>query len=177
MGIIENYARKTLQREYSFMKRNPVLPDFEKIRKVAVIWQPEQKEAFEYLQNFFKKSQIIFRHLCFINEKLKENPDANTISKRDLSWLGFPKNRYSGILGEDDFDILFNISPEQNITLDYLTAMTHSRFKTGYSPEENSFFDLNIKIDNAKGPLYLVKQQIFYIARLNKKIIADEPAF
>jgi hypothetical protein len=171
MEWIKKYARKKLQKEFSYLKREPLLPDLERIRKVAVVWQPAQKEAFDYLQGFFKKSSVIFRHICFINEKIKEN-DATVLTKRDLNWLGFPKNRFAGILGEDDFDVLFNISTEQNITLDFITAMTHARFKTGYSPSDVSFFDLNIKIEPHQDAMFLVKQQIFYIARLNKKQIS-----
>ena len=169
MGIIENYARKKLQQLYSYIKRQPVLPDLDKIRKVAVIWEPAQKEAFDFLMEYFKKRQIIIRHICFINEKIKDNTDSNVLAKSDLNWLGFPKNNLAGILGEDNFDLLFNITTVQNITLDYLTAMTHARFKTGYSPSKISYFDLNIKIEADQDSLFLVKQQIFYISQLNKK--------
>lgn len=168
MGILENYARKKLQQQYLYIKRQPVLPDFDKIRKVGVIWQPAQKVAFEYLQDFFSKKKVIFRHLCFINEKVKGEYDSNTLTKNDLDWLGFPKKNSAGILCEQDFDLIFNISTDQNITLDYLSAMTSARFKTGFSLSQSEFFDLNIKIEPNQDSLFLVKQQIFYIGQLNK---------
>jgi hypothetical protein len=53
----------------------------------------------------------------------------------------------------------------QNIN--YITALSRAKFKTGWSPDEKNFFDLNIKINEKQDALYLAKQQIFYLSQLN----------
>jgi hypothetical protein len=62
-----------------------------------------------------------------------------------------------------------NIALEDNLVLDYLTALSQAKFKVGSSQKTNNYFDLNINIDENREPMYLAKQQIFYLAQLNKK--------
>ena len=67
-----------------------------------------------------------------------------------------------------NFDVLLNVALEQNITLNYITLNTLAKFKIGWSPNENNYFDLNINITQNQDALYLAKQQIFYLGQLNK---------
>ena len=150
------------------MKRSPELPNLETVKKVGVIWQLSQNKAFHYLQDYFSKKQVIFRSLCVFEENLKLVPDANSIISKDLNWLSFPKPGKIDSFIELEFDLLLNVALEQNITLDYITIVTQAKFKTGWSADENNFFDLNINISQNQDALYLAKQQIFYLRQLNK---------
>jgi hypothetical protein len=67
------------------------------------------------------------------------------------------------------FEVLFNIALENNLVLDYITALSQARFKVGSSPDASNYFDLNINIGENPDSMYLAKQQIFYLAQLNKK--------
>jgi hypothetical protein len=67
------------------------------------------------------------------------------------------------------FELLFNIAFEDNIVLDYITALSQAKFKIGSSQKTNNYFDMNINIDENQESTYRAKQQIFYLAQLNKK--------
>ena len=169
MGIRETYARKKLKKTESSIKRNPVIPDLNSIKKVGVIWQPEHNEAFHYLQDYFAKKQVIFRSLCFYSEDTIDNSDANSIVPKDLNWWGFPKPGKIDNFIEMKFDLLLNICLETTFALDYITLITEAKFKTGSTKSEKNYFDLNINIGENKDALYLAKQQIFYLGQLNQK--------
>jgi hypothetical protein len=146
----------------------------ETIKKVGVLWQPEQKDAYHYLHDYFNKKQVIFRSLCLLDKQIEMMVDANTLSPKDINWLKFPKPGVIDEFTKMQFDVMLNIALEQNITLDYITLQTKAKFKIGWSPSEKNYFDLNINISQNKNALYLAEQQIFYLGQLNKKKI-NEP--
>ena len=168
MRILEKYAKRKLLRKAKLLKRIPELPNFKTFKKVGVIWQPDQKNAFLFLQDYISKKKIIFRSLCVFEENSEIVVDANSLTPKDLNWMRFPKPGKINGFTEMDFDLLLNLALVQNITLDYITLITRAKFKTGWSPDENNFFDLNINISQNRDSLYLAKQQIFYLRQLNK---------
>jgi hypothetical protein len=169
MGIKEKFARKRLSGTAAAIKRTPEIPNLETVKKVGVIWQPEQKEAFHFLQNYFNKRQVVFRHLCIYSENIELAAELNAIIPKDLDWLGFPKPGKVDNFVTMNFDILLNIATKQNVTLDYLTLVTQAKFKVGGQTKMKNFFDLNINIGQNQDALYLAEQQIFYLGQLNNK--------
>jgi len=168
MGLKERYARKKLHKLAGNIKRTPVFPHLDSAKLIGVIWHPSQKEAFHYLKNYFNREQVIFRGFCVFEDDINPLPDTNTLTIKDLNWLGFPKQETIDGFTSINFDILLNISLNQNLTLDYLTLISKAKFKVGSSPSETNYFDLNINIGKKDDVMYLVKQQIFYLAQLNK---------
>ncbi|MCD6354640.1 MAG: hypothetical protein J7L95_03735 [Prolixibacteraceae bacterium] len=169
MGIKEKYAYRKLQKMTAAISRVPKIPDLENIRKVGVVWQPTQKDAFRYLKHYFNRKQVIFRGFCVFEESVEPQLAANSITTKELNWWGFPKPGKTNDFTSFDFDLLINVALKQNFILDYLTALSVAKFKVGWSPSENNFFDLNINIGQNQDALYLAKQQIFYLGQLNKK--------
>ena len=168
MKLIEKYAYRKLLMEAETVKRRIILPNPENIRKVFVLWQPSEDQAYKYLYNYFQRSQIIFRNLCVYNQHAVLPTGTNVITPKDINWLGFPKLTLIEDYINTEFDVLLNIALEQNITLLYLTAMSRAHFKIGWSPSGYNFFDLNIQINAGKDAEYLAQQQIFYLEQLNK---------
>jgi len=169
MGIKERIAIKWLSKIAVTTQRVPEIPNLDLVKKVGVLWQPEQKEAFHYIQNFFNKRQVVFRHLCVHSENIEFVVEPNVLIPKNLNWLGFPKHGTVDNFTEMHFDILLNIAMEQNVTLDYLTLVTNAKFKVGGQANLKNYFDLNINIGQNQNALYLAEQQIFYLGHLNNK--------
>lgn len=169
MGLKDKYAYRKLHKKASNIKRIVKLPHPDEIRKIGILWTPLQKEAYLFLADYFSHKQTIFRTLCVDINSPDASQVSNVITSKDLNWLGFPKAGISDEFINMDFDLLMNIALKQNKVLDYITALSRAKFKTGWSPYEKNFFDLNIKIDDKQDALYLAKQQIFYLSQLNIK--------
>jgi hypothetical protein len=167
MGIKAKIAQRKFQKLAKQHIHYPVLPDLITARKVGVLWQPAHKKAYQYMQEYFKRQQAIFRGFCVFEETANPLPDTNTITTHDLTWLGFPKPEKVEDFLNLEFDVLFNVALEQNFVLDYMTLFSKAKFKVGTSESESNFFDLNIKIGEKNDSIYLAKQQIFYLAQLN----------
>ena len=167
--IKEIFARKKFERLISTIDRKPVFPNINTVKTIGVIWQPTQKEAFQYLKSYFNREQVIFRGFCVFEAITNPHQDANTLTVKDLDFWGLPKKEKVEEFTNIKFEVLFNIAFENNLVLDYITALSQARFKVGSSPDENNYFDLNINIDENRDAMYLAKQQIFYLSQLNKK--------
>ena len=169
MGIKENFVRRKLAKLTQNAPRNPVLPNVTTAKIIGVIWQPSQKEAYNYLRNYFNREHVIFRGFCVFEETLNPHPDTSSLTVKDLNFWGLPKPDMIGDFVDMKFDVLLNIALEQNLVLDYITLLSKARFKVGWSPEENNYFDLNINIGENDDAMFLAKQQIFYLAQLKNK--------
>ena len=169
MGIKENFVRRKLAKLTRNAPRNPVLPNVTTAKIIGVIWQPSQKEAYNYLRNYFNREHVIFRGFCVFEETLNPHPDTSSLTVKDLNFWGLPKPDMIGDFVDMKFDVLLNIALEQNLVLDYITLLSKARFKVGWSPEENNYFDLNINIGENDDAMFLAKQQIFYLAQLKNK--------
>ncbi len=168
MGIIEKYAYHTIYKKARAVKRNIELPKPDRINKVAVLWQPGQEKAFQYLHDYFAHQQAIFRNLCVFTQKVAAPVGSNVLTPGELNWLGLPKPGPVDDFIDMEFDLLLNIALNQTRVLDYITALSRAKFKIGWSPLDQNFFDLNINIGARKEAMFLAEQQIFYLAQLNK---------
>ncbi len=169
MNIKEKYRNWKLKQELAKISRTPFVRNIEELKKIGVIWQPHQKEAMNYLRNYFNKNHVVFRTYCVFDELSNPSAANNTLTTNDLNWWGIPKPEKTQDFMQAHFDVLLNIAMKQDFVLDYITALTHADFKIGWSPNEQNYFDLNINIGENQDVMFLVEQQIFYLAQLNKK--------
>jgi len=169
MRCKEKIARYKLAKMVAGIKRQPIFPIIEKAKNVGVIWQPSQKEAFQYLKNYFNKDQVIFRSFCAFETTTSPPEDSNTLTVKDLNFWGIPKHDKIDDFCSVHFDILFSIAVDYNFAIEYIIAKSQARFKVGSDENTISHFDLNIKIDQNTDAMYLAKQQIFYLAQLYTK--------
>jgi hypothetical protein len=169
MGIKENFVRRKLAKLTQNVSRKPVLPDVTTAKVIGVIYHPSQKEAFNYLKNYFNREHVIFRGFCVFEENSNPHPDSSSLTIKDLNFWGLPKMEMISDFVDFKYDILLNLALKQNLVLDYITLLSKARFKVGCSPDEDNYFDLNINIGEKQDTMFLVKQQIFYLAQLNKK--------
>lgn len=170
MKLKQILAQRKLRKLVKKQKRNPVLPNLNSAKLIGVIWQPTQREEFQYLKKYFNKEQVIFRGFCVFEEGVNPQANSNTLTTADLDWFGFPRLEAINDFTSVNFDILLNIALSQNLVLDTITLLSKAKFKVGSSPDEKNYFDLNINIGENGDAMYLAEQQIFYLAQLNKKI-------
>ena len=172
MGWKEKYAYRKLHKKAAQQNRQPVLPHPDRLQKVVVIWQPSQVNALQYLKEKFNQPHHQISSFCVFEENNKPETENYFLTSDDLNWWGLPKHEKTDDFFSQRFDLLLNVALQQNLVLDYLTALTHARFKIGWSPNKHNYFDLNINIGEKQDALFLAQQQIFYLRQLNKKTTA-----
>ncbi|MCG6186370.1 DUF6913 domain-containing protein [Maribellus maritimus] len=169
MGIREKYANRKLLKTELIINHSPQVPDLDSVKKVGIIWEPEGKNAYQYIKDFFSERGVVVRGFCVYNEDVNFATDTNSLTPKELDWLKLPKQGRIDTFTQLKFDILLNIALSQNITLDFITLSTQAKFKVGWSQKEKNYLDLNINIGQNQDALFLAKQQIFYLGQLNQK--------
>ncbi len=175
MKIKEKIVARILARTERDIHRAPSIPDLHTAKQIGILWQPAQQAAFQYLHKYFTRQQAIVSDLCITEDNLQA-AQQNTITPKDLNWLGFPKSIKTENFLHTPFDILMNIATTQNTALKYITLTSNAKFKTGIHTDMQNYFDLSINIDQSQDALYFVKQQIFYLGQINNKQ-ANEKTF
>ena len=169
MNFKEKYARRKLKKLAARVMHQPVFPNIDEIKVIGVLWQPTQKDAYNYLKDYFNRDKIIFRGFCVFEENSNPHPDASSLTIKDLNFWGLPKPEMINDFVDFKFEILFSLSLKQNLVLDYIILSSKALFKVGCSANEENYFDLNINIGEKQDAMFLAKQQIFYLSQLNKK--------
>jgi hypothetical protein len=167
MKIKQILAQRKLRKLAENYRHNPVLPNVKTTKHIGVIWHPTQKEAYQYLKDYFNKEQVIFRGFCVFEDDVNPLENSNTLTTSDLTWIGLPKPEKIDDFTSIRFDLLINMALKQNLVLDYITLLSRAKFKVGSSTDESNYFDLNINIGENHDSMYLAEQQIFYLAQLN----------
>jgi hypothetical protein len=167
MKIKQILAQRKLRKLVEKYRHNPVLPNVKTIKHIGVMWHPTQKEAYQYLREYFNKEQVIFRGFCIFEDEVNPQQNSNALTTSDLAWIGLPRLEKIDEFISIQFDLLISLSLQQNMVLDYITLLSKAKFKVGSALSETNYFDLNINIGENHDSMYLVEQQIFYLAQLN----------
>lgn len=167
MKIKQILAQRKLRKLAENYRHNPVIPNVETTKLIGVIWHPTQKAAYQYLKEYFNKEQVIFRGFCVFEDDVNPQANSNTLTTNDLTWIKLPRPEKIDDFVSINFDVLINMALRQNPVLDYIMLLSKAKFKVGSSPNETNYFDLNINIGENDDSMYLVEQQIFYLAQLN----------
>lgn len=164
MKLIKNYSRKLLIKRAGEVKRVVRICSPEKVRKAGILWTEPDTKAFNFLQDFFRSKSAIVRNICY--SSLKESSESNMLVKKDINWLGFPKNSAIETFIKTDFDLLINVATIPCFALDVIAAMSVASFKMGWDMGGYGFYDLTINVSKNPDSLYLAEQQLFYLKSL-----------
>jgi hypothetical protein len=167
MKCFEKYKRKRLLKQASRMDRIVILCAPGEARKVGIIWHEKDLKGMQYLEEYFRNTKVIVRHLCFSEAKVPV--DNNTITRKETNWLGFPVKGTTESFVQTGFDLLFNITTQPCFPLEVITALSAASYKIGWDFTKSGWFDLSVDVSGNPDSLYLAEQQIFYLQTFNNR--------
>ena len=105
----------------------------------------------------------------FVNEKelsAKQNPQINSeyFWKEKLTIFNLPNTDKIGQFPNIQFDLLFNIYFDENISMQGLSVVSKAKYKLGAQMNlATQIFDMTIDTGNNKDVYYLAEQMEFYL--------------
>jgi hypothetical protein len=170
MKIKEKIARTKVSQNHFGNRPYSCIPNINTVKTIGVIWQPTQKEAFQYYEKLTLTANRLFSGASVFSRQLPIRIRMQIHLLLKISTFGvYPKKRKWRNLQTYVSKCCSISHLEDNLVLDYITALSQARFKIGSSQNVNNYFDMNINIGENHDPMYVAKQQIFYLAQLNKK--------
>lgn len=161
MKWLERYSRRLLLSKAAGVKRQVRICSPDRAKKIGILWHENDQKAFTHLMDHFRNSPAIIRHLCYSEGKVAS--ESNIFLKKDLNWLGLPKNGIIETFIHYEFDLLMNISVTPCLPLEAVTALSVASFKIGWDKLSLNCYDLSVDVSKNPDSLYLAEQQLFYL--------------
>ena len=146
---------------------------FSKTKKIGIIFNGFLKENIDVtrqLIDYFKEKGISCEALGFVNkQKMNEfnlaSLNIDYFNLKDCNFFGFPKSDKVSNFTIEKFDVLINISEEDNLIYDYVVSHSSAKFRIGKN--NNELYDLLINM-KSKLSKDFVSEVIFYLDLISK---------
>ncbi|MFO7657136.1 MAG: hypothetical protein R6W78_08715 [Bacteroidales bacterium] len=172
MKLIHNtkifIGNKLLQRKLRNIKRNPLVCNINEAKTVGIIYNATNTVSFEIIKDFTKtliQKNIEVSALGYVHsKKLVDHylyrKGFDFFTKNNLNWYYCPESESVEEFIKKPFDILINLCLESYYPINYILALSASRFKAGKFFAEPNYMDLLIDIEKEKEAIHDIKQEI-----------------
>lgn len=127
--------------------------------------QPVEKYA-EKLRAKGKKVRL----LAFYNEAQRQkNFTFYHLSKKDLDFALRPKDHQCKDFIQQQFDVLLNLYPKPNLTLEYISAFSKATFRVGPITSKTYCYDLMVQTRDRDDPHHFIQQVEFFLNKIQKQ--------
>lgn len=155
---IKNFFRKRTIRKYSGAIPTGLVP-LSDISTVNVIIDVEEVGYDVLKENILSWGRSLglkvniyffdFRKLA--KDELLLTSITNTITRRDLNWLGIPVYEKVATLFEEESDLLISLIDNGDSPIDYIAQCTRARFKIGRKAYDGHAYDMVISGRQSEG--------------------------
>lgn len=172
MGLKSKIANRILDSKLSSVTREKKVFNLDSARTAGILWEIDEKDAFELIQVELKKAGIETVGLCYSHSKKVVIPeDIKGFTRKHSNWTHIPKAEFTEDFIQQKFDILIDLTGQKYFQLLYITALSVAAFKIGYSGKSTNYFDLNIEFKEEPESIKLAEQILYYLKRINKTTI------
>ena len=170
-------ANWVLKRNQKALKRKKAIHNLDNAQLVGVIFSLDDLNSYQTIKQFLdflteKNLRIITIGYCSEKEIPNEfvgHSRINIFTPRDLNWYYVPISPMVKKFMAQEFDILFDLTIEDQFPPKYVNNISKAQFKIGRESGYNKEHDLMIKIEDKQGLQYLAEQIKYYISRINKE--------
>lgn len=172
MGLKSKIANRLLNSKLNSLAREKKVFNLDSARTAGILWEIEEQEAFEIVQNELKKAGIETVGLCYSHSKKVVLPqEIKGFTRKHSNWSEIPKTELVEDFIQEKFDLLIDLTGQKYFQLQYVNALSVASFKIGYSGKAINYFDLNIEFQEEPEPKKLAEQILYYLKRINKTTI------
>jgi len=176
--LSDHIGYRILRKRFRKVQRDKEVQNFDTASSAVILFDTSLPDCFSPVKDFakFLKKQNIRTYVVgFVSQK--EIPDEmllwpgiEFITKKQVNWYGSPRGEVAEKLFNMQPDLLFVISMQEQLTMEYLTRLSEARFKIGCFRESDNDLDLMINpADKACEVGYFIEQVRHYIQLLNPK--------
>jgi len=160
------------------LQRNRKLVNLNEAKSVVIVYTVINQDLFRKIKTLVKELTTRNRQvmaLGFVNRNSIPNycVAANSgyyFDIRDLNWYGAPKNNYIKEVIKKEFDILIDLTMEDEFVTQFISGLSRSKFKVArYSKKHELHYDLMISLQNNSNVDELIDQVVHYLLVLKEK--------
>jgi len=162
--------QKHLQKELEIYFELPRNLTEDPIQKIAVLVDEVQLLTSSIQMDLEEKlhvSSLDIEVLVFCPFDKKRTYLENEITKKDFGWSGSLKLNKLKEFVKSDCDLLINYGLEENLYWKVITLRSQSKFKIGFSSNDNRLYDLSVS-DSKRNTTVLTREAEKYLKILKK---------
>ncbi len=172
----ENIGYYLLEKKAKKIKRNLAFLNLKDARTVVVIANIDDSEKYKVISKFVEwlrqQGKTVFVLALVKNEEFKKFFDRSSnilfFSKKNISWYGKPRNiKYEEFINKP-FDMLIDTSLTQIISIQYMVALSKSRFKVGKFYERRVYSDFMVNLKESDNLSFFIEQIKHYLTTINQ---------
>ncbi|UCH13901.1 MAG: hypothetical protein JSV22_12445 [Bacteroidales bacterium] len=161
-------GHRILERKLKDRPRTATVCNINDAKKIGIVFNATQLVSFEIIRNFVKElsqKKISVTTLGYVNSKklidhYMYRKGFNFFTRSNLNWFNKPVTDTVEEFIKKPFDILINLCLEEYFPIQYVVALSVSRFKVGKYFDEPNYLDLMIDIEKEKKVMKELKQEI-----------------
>lgn len=173
--IFNNIAKKRL----TTIKRNRKFVNYNDAKSIFILFESDFSEKNQTIRNIIRALQQDNKKVTawgYINKKEVNTailPDFRILHHKQTNFFLKPDSTHLTELENIEFDLLIDLSLNQNLTLQYISLYANALCKVGVRNLEPQIYDFIIDIENLRNTAdsdeetidetYLFKQIIFYL--------------
>ena len=174
-GLRENIGKRVLKKKLKDFERKVQVHNFETAKSVVILFDANDPDSFPVIKNFrkFVEDKGI-QCAVFGYVSLKEIPQEMLfwknyyfITKSNLNWYHKPTGEAVDAFHSLHPDILFDLTSEVPLELQFLVKLSTAQFKISCFTEEQNDYDLMINLADKTDVGYLCEQIKHYVSMLN----------
>jgi hypothetical protein len=175
----KNIARFFLKRKLDFSSKRKITEhfNFNQTKSIGIIFSADnafQIETVRKYMSLMNDSGKQVKAICF--NKTKHIPSLghsnlfiDFVLPKEINFWGIPTPSFIDGFIENEFDLLIDLDINENFPVEYVSAMSKAFFKVGkHSKNNESIFDLMLKIDGIQNIEYFIEQIDIYLKMINK---------
>ncbi|OFY74060.1 MAG: hypothetical protein A2265_02720 [Bacteroidetes bacterium RIFOXYA12_FULL_33_9] len=146
-------------------------------KTIGVVFNATNQQNYEIARSFIKylmAGDIKVEGLGFVNSTevldfYSYQTGVSFFSKKNLNWYKKPKHQTVEDFIAKEFDILLDITVEDDFPTKYIVSLSKAKFKVGRLTEKADYMDFMIDISKNNKSIYLIEQINHYLSLINKK--------
>lgn len=183
MGIISKFRnhfyKNQLTKKLTQIKSTRSSVDFDVAKSIGILFDAtdpvSKNKVLKYADSLSKNGKKVML-LGFINTKQTDlSLSFKFFTLKDINWKMIPEGHDIEQFITSKFDILINLYLGENLSFEYISALSNASLRVGPYSENTHAFDLIIDTPVEKGVEHLIKQIDFFLNRINSP--SYEPAF
>jgi len=171
----ESIGKRVLKNRKKGLNRLVKVHNFNTARSAVLLFDTGNRESFQVIKefrNFLEEKDIKCSAYGYVAEK--EIPQEmlfwknySFITRKNLNWYLKPSGETVEAFYGDDPDILFDLTLNQSLELQFLVQLSGARFKVGCFTEQENDYDLMINLTQQCNVEMLAEQFKRYIKMLD----------
>ena len=174
MPIFQSLRRKLHQRllqqqlRHQRFSRHSI--HFDKARSIGILFDATELSSRDTVLRYAEQLKAIGKSVRLLgyldNRTESESFSFHIFNKKDLDWLMRPKGHNVEEFLDHPFDILLNLSMEENPALEYIAALSQAHYRVGVFSKAIHCYELMIDLPTSQKLPDLIKQIEFFLQKM-----------